>query len=72
MNKKELRNLSKNELISIILELKCRLEKLEHYHKAFDNAHTPPSKQLKENTENKDSNDKLRFPGKPKGEMMAE
>ena len=67
MNKKELRNLSKNELISIILELERRLEKLEHYHKVFDNAHTPPSKQLKENTENKDSNDKLRFPGKPKG-----
>jgi len=52
-----------------------RLEKVEHYLKAFDNAHTPSSKQLKKNTkkdeedESNDSSDekKPRFPGKPKG-----
>lgn len=70
--KKELRKLSKNELINIILEerearqeLEKRLEKLEHYLKAFDNAHTPSSKLLKKNSDKKE--DKPRFPGKPKG-----
>ncbi len=79
--KKELRKLSKNQLIEEILNLRERLNKIEHYLKAFDNAHTPPSKQLKKNTkkkesdskesesDKKDSNDekKPRFPGKPKG-----
>jgi len=71
--KKELRKLSKNELIDLLLkeeearqELEKRLEKLEHYLKAFDNPHTPSSKQLKKNTEETNEN-KPRFPGKPKG-----
>lgn len=70
--KKDLRKLSKNELINIILEerearqeLEKRLEKLEHHLKAFDNAHTPSSKQLKKNSDKNE--DKPRFPGKPKG-----
>ena len=63
--KKELRKLSKNELIEIILSYKDRLEKLEHHLKAFDNAHTPSSKKLKKNTDKKE--EKPRFPGKPKG-----
>lgn len=71
--KKELRKLSKNELIDLLLkeeearqELEKRLDKLEHYLKAFDNPHTPSSKQLKKNTEESKEN-KLRFPGKPQG-----
>jgi len=52
----DLRKLSKNELIEMIFSLENRLEKIEHYLKAFDNAHTPSSKQLKKNTkEEKDS-----------------
>lgn len=63
-----------------ISELESQLAKVQNYLKAFDNPHTPPSKQLKKNTkepdskdtesENNDSNDdkkKPRFPGKPKG-----
>ncbi len=75
--KKELRKLSKNELIDLLFqeqearqELEKRLEKLENYLKAFDNPHTPSSKQLKKNTEKKDEENqetKPRFPGKPKG-----
>jgi len=60
--KKELRQLSKNELIdmifsrdNIINSLESRLKKVERYLKAFDNAHTPSSKQLKRNTKNKES-----------------
>ena len=49
-----------------INELKERITKLENYLKAFDNAHTPSSKQRKKNTKKKD-NDKPRFPGKPPG-----
>jgi len=63
--KKDLRKFSKNELISIILELREKLEKIEHYLKAFDNPHTPSSKKRKNNTKRDDS--KPRFPGKPKG-----
>ena len=64
-------------------ELELRLKKVEHYLKAFDNAHTPSSKQLKNNTKEENSdfeeseseddssddeeNKKPRFPGKPKG-----
>ena len=48
--KKELRKLSKNQLIDEILNLRERLSKVEHYLKAFDNPHTPSSKQLKKNT----------------------
>lgn len=76
--KKELRKLSKNELIDIILSLRERLLKVEQYLKAFDNAHTPSSKQLKKNTKTDESDEKEddvsdeeqhkpRFPGKPKG-----
>ncbi len=64
--KKELELLSKNQLIEIILNLEERLEKIEHYLQAFDNPHTPSSKQLKKNTE-KNKEDKPRFPGKPSG-----
>jgi transposase len=80
-SKKELRKLSKNELINIIFKLEERLKKIEGYIKAFDNPHTPSSKQNKKNTKNKEENDKKeednssnnekpkkpRFPGKPKG-----
>jgi hypothetical protein len=66
--------LSKNQLIKIILEHEERIQKVEHYLKAFDNAHTPSSKKLKKNTKEKDSEEssdedkkKPRFPGKPKG-----
>ena len=72
--RKELRKLSKSQLIDEILFLREKLNKIEHYLKAFDNAHTPSSKQLKKNTKDKedesdDSSDgeKPRFPGKPKG-----
>ncbi len=75
--KKDLRQLSKNELIEIILSLEERLGKVEHYLKAFDNAHTPSSKRLKNNSKKEEfesgdnSSDeekkKPRFPGKPKG-----
>jgi transposase len=63
--KKELRKLSKNQLIEIILDHQGRIEKLEQYLKSFDNAHTPSSKKRKKNTEKKEDNP--RFPGKPKG-----
>ena len=74
-SKRELLKLSKRELIRCYLKLEERLEKIEHYLKAFDNAHTPSSKQLKKNTKYKESEDessdeekkKPRFPGKPKG-----
>lgn len=69
--------MSKSQLIEIILAQEERLEKIEYYLKAFDNAHTPSSKQLKKNTKNEeekdesddssDENKKPRFPGKPKG-----
>jgi transposase len=75
--RKNLRQLSKNELIDLLFderkvreELESRLQKVEHYLKAFDNAHTPSSKKKKKNTKDKTSDDdkkKPRFPGKPKG-----
>ena len=86
--RKELRRLSKNELIDLLFDerksrekLESRIKKVEHYIKAFDNAHTPSSKQLKKNTKGNESKDetesedessdedkkKPRFPGKPKG-----
>ncbi len=54
-SKKELLKLSKRELIRRYLKLEERLEKIEHYLKAFDNAHTPSSKQLKKNTKDKET-----------------
>lgn len=72
MDKKQLRQLSKNQLIELLfaerdarIKLEQRLEELERSLKAFDNAHTPSSKRMKRNTE--DNEDKPRFPGKPKG-----
>lgn len=63
--KKELRTLTKGELIRIILEQEERISRLEQYLKAFDNPHTPSSKiRSKENTTH---DNKTRFPGKPKG-----
>jgi hypothetical protein len=60
--------LSKSQLIDLVISLEQRLDKIEHYLKAFDNAHTPSSKQLKKNTKPKEGdNVKPRFPGKPKG-----
>lgn len=65
MDKKKLSTLSKNELIRIILELEKRISQLEQFFKAFDNPHTPSSKQRsKENTVH---DEETRFPGKPKG-----
>lgn len=73
MDKQELRKLSKNELIKLLLaeqEARLKLEKrltdFEHLLKAFDNPHTPSSKvRSKKNTEQ--DNSKPRFPGKPPG-----
>jgi len=64
MNKKELRQLSKNQLIEIIFDFKERLEKIEQVLKAFDNPHTPSSKKQKKS---KPPKKESRFPGKPKG-----
>ena len=73
MDKKELRELSKNDVIRLLLAehearlvLQTRVEELERVLKSFDNAHTPSSKQRKRNTKPRDPN-KPRFPGKPKG-----
>lgn len=57
-----------------ISELESQLTKIQNYLKAFDNPHTPSSKQLKKNTKKSDSEEsdsdedkkKPRFPGKPK------
>lgn len=73
MDKQELKQFGKRELVRIILhqqevisELKKQIVELQHYLKAFDNAHTPSSKKRsKENTERDES--KPRFPGKPEG-----
>lgn len=71
--KKELRKLSKNELVGIILsqkekidELEDRVKKAEAILRQWDNPNTPSSKKRKKNTEKKNDN-KPRFPGKPKG-----
>ena len=75
--KKELKKLSKSELVRLLLEerkmrqdLEERLIKIEHYLKSFDNPHTPSSKKRKNNTkknQDDENENKLRFPGKPKG-----
>jgi hypothetical protein len=75
--KKELRQFSKSQLIDIIISLEEKIEKIERYLKAFDNPHTPSSKQLKKNIKDNESEDneessdeekkKPRFPGKPQG-----
>lgn len=66
----------------MIFSLEERLKKIEQYLRAFDNPHTPSSKQLKKNTSNNEPEEKTdsvesedessnkkkpRFPGKPKG-----
>ncbi len=68
-------------MIQIIISHEDKINKIERYLKAFDNAHTPSSKQLKKNTKQEDSDSKKlesedessdeekkkpRFPGKPK------
>lgn len=75
MDKKELRQLSKKQLIEIILQqqdaisqiphLIKRIEELERYIKVFDNPHTPSSKQRSKKNTTHDED--TRFPGKPKG-----
>ena len=53
--KKELRRLSKNELIEIILELRDKLEKIEATLHQYDNPNTPSSQErFKENTRSKE------------------
>lgn len=64
MDKKELRKLSKSDLIRIILSQEVRIKEIERYLKAFDNAHTPSSKKKKKSDTPKKEN---RFPGKPIG-----
>jgi len=64
MNKKELRQLSKNQLIEIILNQEERLQGVERLLKAFDNPHTPSSKKQKRSKPPKNEG---RFPGKPNG-----
>ena len=54
------------ELESENRELRARIAELEHYLKAFDNAHIPSSKKIKKNTVKKNDN-VPRFPGKPPG-----
>ena len=54
-SKKELLKLSKRELVRRFLNLEEELQKIKNYLKAFDNAHTPSSKQLKKNTKDKES-----------------
>ena len=63
MDKKELRKLSKNQLIEIILNQEERLQKVERLLNAFDNPHTPSSKKQKKS---KPPQKEGRFPGKPK------
>ena len=64
MDKKELRKLSKNQLIEIIFNQEKRLQKVEQLLKAFDNPHTPSSKKQKKS---KPPSQEGRFPGKPIG-----
>lgn len=65
MDKQEFKQLSKSQLIEIILNLKEHIRQLEQIVRAFDNPHTPSSKQRsKKNTIH---DEQTRFPGKPKG-----
>lgn len=64
MDKKELRKLSKNQLIEIILNQEERLQQVEKIIKAFDNPHTPSSMKQKKSKPPKQEG---RFPGKPVG-----
>lgn len=64
MNKKELRELSKNQLIELIFDYEERIAKLELLLNAFDNPHTPSSQKQKRS---KPPQQQERFPGKPEG-----
>lgn len=64
MNKKELRQLSKSDLIRIILSQSEQISEIQRYLKAFDNPHTPSSKKKKKSKPPKKEG---RFPGKPPG-----
>lgn len=64
MNKKELRQLSKNQLIEIIFKQGEEIDKIKQFLKAFDNPHTPSSKKQKKSNSPKNQG---RFPGKPEG-----
>tara|TARA_Y100000310_G_C20601806_1_gene773433 strand:+ start:152 stop:1444 length:1293 start_codon:yes stop_codon:yes gene_type:complete len=73
MDKKELRKLSKNQLIELLfserearLQLEEEVKEIKRYLKSFDNPHTPSSKKNKKNKK-KENNNKPRFPGKPQG-----
>jgi transposase len=67
-NKKELRQLSKNQLIAIILELKEEIEAIKRRLLAYENPHTPPSK-TKKHPPKEESTGKLGAPvGHPKYE----
>lgn len=63
LNKKELRQLSKNQLVSIILEFRERIEALEKKLLMYENPHTPSSKS-KIKPPKQESSGKL---GAPKG-----
>jgi transposase len=65
LDKHALRELSKSDLIRLLLEQESRISKLERELLAFKNAHTPSSKQRKKNTDRDPK--KPRFPGKPPG-----
>ncbi len=71
-SKKELRTLSKNQLINIILELVQKIEKLENALKIHENANTPSSQQrFKPETKQETDPSKPRFPGAPIGHEGA-
>lgn len=72
--KKELKSLSKSELISMIFFLEEKLRKIESLLHIYDNANTPSSmKRFKEKTEKVDGikkdPGKKRFPGRPEGHV---
>ena len=73
MDKKELRKLSKSQLIELLfserearLHLEQEVEEIKRYLKSFDKPHTPSAKKNKTNKK-KENDNKPRFPGKPKG-----
>lgn len=67
MKREDLQKLNQEQLIDIIFSLLERMDKLERKLNAYENPHTPSSKQRKKNTEH-DPN-KPRFPGKPPGSL---
>lgn len=70
--KRELKKLSKSELIKIILELREKLEKVEALLRQLENHNTPSSqKRFKSNTKRSRDPNKKRFPGRPKGHEGA-